>query len=181
MDPFNHETAWQLHQLLQEQGQCIVFAESCTAGLIAASVGRIPGISNWLAGSAVVYQIETKAEWLGVDRTTLMDPGPVSQIVSEQMVRGVLQKTPQATIAASITGHLGPNAPAGEDGVAWTSIGLRESTNLVVQSRRLSLDRDVAPETRTRVSPIELRQTRQRHAVEQVLQFCIDQLSAGSI
>ncbi len=181
MDPFNHEAVSQLHELLKEQDHCIVFAESCTAGLVAASLGRIPGISNWLAGSAVVYQIETKAEWLGVDQTTLKDPGPVSQIVSEQMVRGVLQKTPQATIAASITGHLGPNAPAAEDGRAWSSIGLMESKNVVVKSRLLHLDRGIAPASRSTISPIELRQVRQRHAVGQLLQFCIEQLRDGSI
>ena len=171
MDSFNHETALQLHDRLRKHRQQIVFAESCTAGLISASLGRLPGISELLAGSAVVYQIETKAEWLGVDRKALVDPGPVSQIVSEQMARGVLQKTPQATIAASVTGHLGPNAPQGQDGIVWTSIAMLVAGEVVVSSQQLKLDDGIAGEDST-----VLRQNRQILAVQRVLQFCLDQL-----
>jgi nicotinamide-nucleotide amidase len=171
MDPFNHDTASQLHDLLRKHRQQIVFAESCTAGLISASLGRIPGISECLAGSAVVYQIETKAEWLGVDREALVGPGPVSQIVSEQMARGVLQMTPQATISASVTGHLGPNATEEQDGIAWSSVAMRVAGEVIVSSRQLKLDDGITGEDST-----ERRQTRQIVAVQLVLQFCLDQL-----
>lgn len=171
MDPFNHDTASQLHDLLRKHCQQIVFAESCTAGLISASLGRLPGISGLLAGSAVVYQIETKAEWLGVDREALVDPGPVSQVVSEQMAHGVLQRTPQATIAASVTGHLGPNAPQELDGIAWASVAMHVAGKVIVSSRRLKLDEGIAGEDST-----ERRQIRQIVAVQLVLQFCLDQL-----
>jgi nicotinamide-nucleotide amidase len=154
-----------------------VFAESCTAGLIAASLGRLPGISEWMAGSAVVYQLETKAEWLGVDRETLRDPGPVSRVVSEQMARGVLAKTPQATLSASVTGQLGPNAPANQDGVAWSSVGIRTAGNVSVVSRRLQLDESPSAVPKSEQST-QRRQLRQINAVQKVLQLCIDELSA---
>jgi len=172
MDPFNHDTASQLHDLLRKRRQRIVFAESCTAGLISASLGRLPGISGLLAGSAVVYQIETKAEWLGVEREALVNPGPVSQIVSEQMARGVLQRKPQATIAASVTGHLGPNAPQKQDGIAWASVAMHVAGEVIVSSRQLKLDDGIAGEE----DSTGLRQTRQILAVQLVLQFCLDQL-----
>lgn len=171
MDPFNYDTALQLHDLLRKHHQQIVFVESCTAGLISASLGRLPGISGLLAGSAVVYQIETKAEWLGLDREALVDPGPVSQVVSEQMALGVLQKTPQATIAASVTGHLGPNAPQEQDGIAWASVAMHGAGEVIVSSRQLKLDEGTVGEDST-----ELRWTRQIVAVQLVLQFCFDQL-----
>jgi PncC family amidohydrolase len=171
MDPFNHDTASQLHDLLREHRQQIVFAESCTAGLISASLGRLPGISGLLAGAAVVYQMETKAEWLGVDPEVLVDPGPVSQIVSEQMARGVLQKTTQATIAASVTGHLGPNAPQDQDGIAWASVAMYVAGEVIVSSRQLKLDDGLAGQDST-----ELRQSRQLAAAQLVLEFCSDQL-----
>ncbi len=50
----NDAVVAELHTELQRTGHVIVFAESCTAGMIAATLGRIPGISEWLAGSAVV-------------------------------------------------------------------------------------------------------------------------------
>jgi len=176
MDPFHHDTASNLYHLLRKHRQRIVFAESCTAGLISASLGRIPGISEWLAGSAVVYQIETKAEWLGVDRGALVNPGPVSMTVSEQMARGVLQMTPQATISASVTGHLGPNAPKKQDGIAWSSVAIRVANEVIVSSRLLNLDDGIAGKNSADLSSKELRQTRQIAAVQLVLQFCLEQL-----
>ncbi len=176
MDSFNHDTASQLHDLLRTHGHRIVFAESCTAGLIAASMGRLPGISEWLAGSAVVYQIDTKAVWLDMDRGALIDPGPVSQVVSEQMARSVLQKTPQATISASVTGHLGPNAPEDQDGVAWSSVAITESDDVSVISRQFHLDEAIARQNSGDLSPAVLRRARQIAAVRLVLRFCLDQL-----
>lgn len=114
----------------RDQGELchIVLAESCTAGLIAATLGRVPGVSEFLAGSAVVYQIATKARWLSVDESALVDPGPVSRIVAEQMADGVLRMTPHASISLSITGHLGPAAPADLDGIAWCGLAMAGCT-----------------------------------------------------
>jgi nicotinamide-nucleotide amidase len=176
MDPFNREAATLLRDLLRKHSQRIVFAESCTAGLIAASLGRLPGISEWLAGSAVVYQLETKAEWLSVDQQALVDPGPVSRIVSDQMARGVLEMTPHATVSASVTGHLGPDAPQDQDGVAWSSVAIRTVDTATVVSRKLQLDEGLQAEI-ARHDPMQLRQLRQINAVRQVLQFCTDELS----
>lgn len=162
--------AQELYELLKQQDQRIVFAESCTAGLIAATLGRLPGVSQWLAGSAVVYQLATKEEWLQVGHDVLQDPGPVSQVVSEQMARGVLQKTPHATIAASITGHLGPDAPADQDGIAWSSVAVRTLEGVDVSSRCLQLAREI-PEGG------DLRCLRQEQAAELVLRFCVERLS----
>ncbi|MEQ9406911.1 MAG: CinA family protein [Fuerstiella sp.] len=171
------DSAAVLHRELRRGGHCIVFAESCTAGLIAATLGRIPGISEWLAGSAVVYQLSTKACWLNVDEAALKDPGPVSQVVSEQMAIGVLKKTPHATIAASVTGHLGPEAPEELDGVAWTSVALRRDKSISVMSCRLQLDEQVPAEVvhsdSVTDAGLERRHRRQRQAVRCVLEFCV--------
>jgi nicotinamide-nucleotide amidase len=103
----------------------IVFAESCTGGLVSAALAGVPGISQMLCGSAVVYRIDTKAEWLGVSRKSLVKPGPVSRTVAEQMAVGVLERTPEARIAASITGHLGPDAPKSQDGLLFIACAQR--------------------------------------------------------
>ena len=94
-------------------GNCrIVLAESCTGGLVSALLTRIPGISQYHCGSAVVYQVATKTSWLGVPRSLLKNRGPVSPEVASEMAIGALQKTPQADVAAAVTGHLGPGAAA---------------------------------------------------------------------
>lgn len=123
-------------RLLRQRNQRLVLAESCTAGLIAATFSRLPGVSDVLAGSAVVYQPETKSTWLNVGVRMLADAGVVSREVAEAMANGVLAVTPHAAVALSITGHLGPGAPPELDGIAWCSIAQRDSAPV---SRRLIL------------------------------------------
>jgi nicotinamide-nucleotide amidase len=108
----------------------LVLAESCTAGLVAHTLSRIPGASNWLCGSAVVYRDGTKAAWLDVSAESRADPaiGAVSEQTALAMCRGAIAHTPEATLAASITGHIGPNAPEGLDGVVYIAAGTTKET-----------------------------------------------------
>jgi nicotinamide-nucleotide amidase len=103
----------------------IVLAESCTGGLASALLTRIPGVSEFHCGSAVVYQIATKAEWLGVSKSLLRNPGPVSREVASKMAEGVLAITPHADIAGAVTGHLGPGAPPEQDGLVYVAFARR--------------------------------------------------------
>lgn len=145
----------------------VVFAESCTAGLISACLARVPGISEFLCGSAVVYQMATKTEWLGIRPEILEREGAVSEKVAIEMAVGVLERTSAATIAASVTGHLGPGAPAGQDGLVYMGIAVRTGHGFEVQ-----VFRHVLPAQITGV-PIantnSLREWRQWKAVEEVL------------
>ena len=113
----------------------IVFAESCTGGLISATLARIPGISNFLCGSAVVYRLDTKSRWLGVPESMLINPGPVSEAVARAMADGALAHTPEADVAASITGHLGPDAPIDQDGLIFVGIAVRGELCRIVEHR----------------------------------------------
>jgi PncC family amidohydrolase len=101
-------------RLLRESNQRIVLAESCTGGLVSAAFTSVPGVSDVFCGSMVVYRNDTKSKWLGLDEHMLAEPkiGPVSPQASEELARKVLLLTPEANLALSITGHLGPNAPA---------------------------------------------------------------------
>lgn len=104
----------------------LVLAESCTAGLVAGVLGGVPGISRWLCGSAVVYQEETKQNWLAVPRALISQWGTVAAPVSEILAQNVLDRTPQADMAVAVTGHLGPNAPANLDGLVYIAILFRK-------------------------------------------------------
>ena len=103
----------------------LVLAESCTGGLVAATLARVPGVSKWLAGSMVVYQEASKVSWLGVASETLEEFTAVSAPVAHQMVTGVLRATSHADLAAAVTGHLGPAAPEGFDGLVYVGTGRR--------------------------------------------------------
>jgi nicotinamide-nucleotide amidase len=132
--------------LLEACDQQLVLAESCTAGLISAALAHWPGISNWLCGSAAVYQSRTKHQWLGIDDAMLKDPnhGPVSLAVTEKLAQAALIRTPQATIAAAVTGHLGPGAPAELDGSAFFALAIASKEadrNTVLVNRHVQLVR----------------------------------------
>ncbi len=101
----------------------VVFAESCTAGLIAATMATQPGISRFLCGSAVTYRREIKEAWLGVSPELLTKFSAVSAEVTRAMVIGIMQRTPQAKWGLAITGHLGPAAPPELDGLVFIAIG----------------------------------------------------------
>lgn len=107
--------------LLKQHRQTLVTAESCTAGLISATLSRVPGVSGFFAGSFVVYQIASKIRWLQLDPALVREDTVVSRDVAVAMVLAALQQTPHATIALSVTGHLGPDAPEHLDGTAWTA------------------------------------------------------------
>lgn len=119
------EVARELVEQLQANETTLVLAESCTGGLVSATLTRVPGVSAWFAGSMVVYQEVTKMRWLGVAEDTLQQFTAVSAPVAHQMAKGVLQATPDAQIAASVTGHLGPDAPEGFDGVVFIGLARR--------------------------------------------------------
>lgn len=139
-----YERAREILALLQRQNLKLVCAESCTAGLVAATLGGIPGASNSLCGSAVVYRNQTKIEWIGVSAAVLEDPtqGDVCKETAIQMARGALSATSEATVAVSVTGHLGPGAPSALDGVAylgWAERDLPSSSEIRVLAQRIQL------------------------------------------
>lgn len=167
--------AKRLASVLAEQKLRIVFAESCTGGLVSNALTRIVGISEWHCGSAVVYQVETKAQWLGIDRGILESPGPVSQIVAQLMAENVLANTPQADMAASITGHLGPNAPAKQDGLIFVGITQRSADG---QTKKTRVIRRVLDAGEVGVSGVKLRNQRQITAAAFALESVLSELGS---
>src|SRR5690606_18272372 len=126
---------------LSETQLQLVLAESCTAGLVSAVLGGVPGISKHLCGSAVVYQEATKTAWLGVTTQLLAERGAVSAETAAAMTSGALEKTPHANLAAAVTGHLGPDAPPELDGIVYIAIQRRASPASVRLHRLTASDR----------------------------------------
>jgi len=118
------QEARRVAQLLKTSNQRVVFAESCTAGLVSAQLAAVPGISDVHCGSFVTYRNRSKQDWLSVPEGLLQDPGPVSEIVASKMAEGALRQTREARIAVSVTGHLGPNAPKRQAGVVFIGVAI---------------------------------------------------------
>lgn len=160
--------ASEVFSLLQQQSARVVLAESCTCGLIASLLARIPGMSAVLAGSFVVYQVDSKVAWLDIPRTLIEQYDVVSSEVAAAMAEAALCKTPHATIAVSITGHLGPGAPVDLDGTAWLGISqrkLREApASFCTSAKKLALD------ALPGLTPLQVRRDRQFAAALLALQ-----------
>ena len=156
-----------LFQVLELSGDGLVLAESCTAGLIAATLARVPGMSRRLAGSFVVYQIDSKVRWLAVPADIIQQYGVVSREVATSMAMQALVQTPHANIAMSITGHLGPDAPSELDGCAWVSI-VRHGSEAVEMLLLLKSESDD--------NPLQCRRDRQADAVQQALATLLAEL-----
>ena len=99
---------------LRAAGLRIATAESCTAGLLAATLAAAEGAGDVLHCGYIVYTKDAKAALLGVPRP-LMETrsGAVSEAVARSMAENALARS-GASLAVAVTGVVGP-APD-EDG-----------------------------------------------------------------
>lgn len=161
----------QIAKLLANAEVRVVFAESCTAGMVSATLAQQPGISAYLCGSSVVYREATKTAWLSISPDQLRNDGAVSGRVAARLAQQVLTTTPEAMISVAVVGHLGPEAPAKLDGVIQVAVSKRvtrqdpdaAATDVLTTKERFKLS------STTRLA-------RQREATQIVLQVLRDSL-----
>jgi nicotinamide-nucleotide amidase len=130
-----------LLNLLRHRGWRLATAESCTGGLVAARLTRVPGSSSVFPGGVVCYNDRAKERLLGVPRKTLARWGAVSRSTALAMARGAAHSL-RAEVAVAVTGIAGPaggtpSKPVGT--VTWAVIHPGGRSAL---SRRLSGDRE---------------------------------------
>ena len=129
-------------------------AESCTGGLISASVTDIPGASASFFGGVVSYDNSVKHGILGVKNETLERFGAVSEETAREMANGALRVL-GVDFSVAVTGIAGPGggtpkkpvglvyiAAASEKGVTVTENhfdGDREAVRLQTAQKALSL------------------------------------------
>ena len=97
--------------LAREQGVLIATAESCTGGMVAASLTDIPGSSVAFERGFVTYSNAAKVGMLGVLPATLETHGAVSEPVAAEMAAGAEARS-EAGLSVSITGIAGPGGSA---------------------------------------------------------------------
>lgn len=94
-------------------GLKLATAESCTGGLIAATLTEIAGSSDVVERGFVTYSNEAKTEMLGIDPALIAARGAVSREVAEAMAAGAIAHSP-ADIAVAVTGIAGPGGATSE-------------------------------------------------------------------
>lgn len=96
-----------LLELCRRKKLRIACAESCTGGLLAATLTEIAGSSDVFERGFVTYSNQAKQAMLRVPAAILDRFGAVSRECSEAMAAGALAHSP-AELAVSITGIAGP-------------------------------------------------------------------------
>ncbi len=93
---------------LIKRNESIVFAESCTGGLLSSQITAVAGSSKVFKGSVIAYSNEIKNLILNVPKDLLNNYGAVSEEVAESMATGVKNKF-NSDWAISISGIAGPS------------------------------------------------------------------------
>ena len=114
---------------LRRRGWMAATAESCTGGLVAATLTEIAGSSDVVERGFVTYSNAAKTQMLGVPEAMITAHGAVSEAVARAMAQGALAHSP-ANIAVSVTGIAGPGGGSVEKpvGLVWFGCALRGDT-----------------------------------------------------
>jgi len=104
----------------------LAVAESCTGGMIAERITRVPGSSRSFLGGAVVYSNELKTAFAGVPANLITECGAVSREVAEALAYGIRRYT-GATLGLAVTGIAGPTGGTELKPVGFVHIALSDA------------------------------------------------------
>ena len=117
-------------------------AESCTGGLISASVTNIAGASAAFFGGIVSYDNSVKEKLLGVPAKTLAEKGAVSPETAKAMSEGA-RRALGVDYAVAVTGFAGPAGGGTPDkpvGLVYVSVA--SENGIIVTENHFSGDRE---------------------------------------
>jgi nicotinamide-nucleotide amidase len=150
-DP-QHELARAVALALIGRGWTIALAESCTGGLVCATLTDLAGSSDCLERGYITYSNAAKSECLDVPMETLESFGAVSEPVAKAMAEGALSNA-NVNAAISITGIAGPTGGSPEKPVGTVCFGwaIKENVehdvmNTVTLTKHFNGDRQVVRE-----------------------------------
>lgn len=107
----------------------LAVAESCSGGLLAATLTDLPGASRFLVVGFVTYSDTAKIRVLGVPSETLAAYGAVSEQVVRAMVAGA-RTVGESEVGVAVTGIAGPGGgtPDKPVGTVWVAVSVRDRT-----------------------------------------------------
>lgn len=119
VDPLLEE----IQKALAARGETVATAESCTGGLAAWFLTKLPGSSQVFVGSVVAYDNSAKKNILGIDDGTLREQGAVSEPVARAMAEAARERF-KASYGVGITGIAGPGggSEAKPVGTVWCGV-----------------------------------------------------------
>jgi len=132
------QTLETITRFMREESLMLVTAESCTAGLIAATLADAPGAGQLLDCAFVVYSPEAKQRCLSVNPKTIEQFNLTSEAVAREMALGALRHS-RANLAIANTGvadQVDDDIPAGTQCFAWAFVQLSKIGIVVFSETR---------------------------------------------
>lgn len=137
---------------LKAAGLTATTAESCTGGLIAATLTAVPGASHVFRYGWVTYCNEAKERLLHVPPSLIGQHSVVSEPVVAAMAESAMRQS-GADLALAVSGNAGPTAAEGEPPVGTVCLALARRGGRRVHTETLfrpELDRNQLRELATR-------------------------------
>lgn len=127
-----HEVAEAVVNKLKDAGMTVTTVESCTGGLLSATLVDVSGASDVFYQGVVTYANEAKVRLVGVKEATLQAHGAVSEETAREMAEGGA-KAANADAALSVTGIAGPGGGTKEKPVGLVYIGCYVNGKTIVK------------------------------------------------
>lgn len=143
-------------KMLVENNLKIAVAESCTGGMVSASLINYPGISSVFMEGCVTYSNEAKMKSLGVKKETLDVYGAVSDNCAKEMASGVAARY-NTNVGIATTGIAGPGGGTDEKPVGLVYFGIYINGKVITKKYVFNRDRQGIRERATRTILNDLR------------------------
>ena len=120
---------------LTKRNESIVFAESCTGGLLSSYITSVSGSSKVFKGGVIAYSNELKHSLLDVPINLINSFGAVSEEVAESMSIGVKNKL-KSDWAISVSGIAGPDGGSDSKPIGLVYIAITGPNNETLKIKK---------------------------------------------
>ena len=127
-------------KLLEKHKLFVGTAESCTGGYLAHLFTSRSGSSTTFKGSVVSYANEAKEKVLGVQHSTIVTKGAVSEETVSEMLTGIIN-TMNVDYAIATSGIMGPDGGTQQKPVGTVWIGVANRKNMKISNHFFRFDR----------------------------------------
>lgn len=131
-----------LAQILLSRNWTVSLAESCTGGLVCATLTELAGSSEWFERGYITYSNQAKVECLGLPSQLIESNGAVSEQVAKAMAEGARINS-GSNVAISITGIAGPSGGSVEKPVGTVCFGWATENQTLTKTIHFDGDRQM--------------------------------------
>jgi len=124
-----------INELIQRK-ESLVFAESCSGGLLSSSITAIPGSSQVFKGSIISYSNEIKQSLLNIPENLIKKFGAVSEEVAATMAINAKEKL-NSDWSIAISGIVGPSGGNKEKPVGLVYISIAGPNDYITNIKKI--------------------------------------------